>query len=205
MPNGPSWPVVAIGASRAGATIVPLSTFLRPPELAAQLRVAGVEHLVRRAHVPRSRLRRRPRGDLARARRRAAAWRSTRCRACGRSRCGTTTGPVRRLPRTRRELVDALDAAVRPADDLAIVFTSGSRGDAQGRDPHPRRRAGRDRGRARGPPPHRRRPALHPDALLLGGRVRHRPALDAGRRGHAAHRGPPGAASARCRSSNASG
>ena len=46
MPNGTSWPVVAIGASRAGATLVPLSTFLRPPELAAQLRVAGVEHLV---------------------------------------------------------------------------------------------------------------------------------------------------------------
>ena len=38
MPNGTSWPVVAIGASRAGATLVPLSTFLRPPELAAQLR-----------------------------------------------------------------------------------------------------------------------------------------------------------------------
>ena len=29
--------------------IVPLSTFLRPPELAAQLRTAGVEHLVLRA------------------------------------------------------------------------------------------------------------------------------------------------------------
>ena len=46
MPNGTAWPVVAFGASRAGATIVPLSTFLRPPELAAQLRTAGVEHLV---------------------------------------------------------------------------------------------------------------------------------------------------------------
>ncbi len=46
MPNGTAWPEVAFGASRAGATIVPLSTFLRPPELAAQLRTAGVEHLV---------------------------------------------------------------------------------------------------------------------------------------------------------------
>ena len=33
---------------------------------------------------------------------------------------------------TRRELVDALDAAVRPADDLAVIFTSGSRGDPKG-------------------------------------------------------------------------
>ena len=48
MPNGTAWPVVAFGAARAGATVVPLSTFLRPPELAAQLRTAGVEHLVLR-------------------------------------------------------------------------------------------------------------------------------------------------------------
>ena len=46
MTNGTAWPVVAFGASRAGATVVPLSTFLRPPELAAQLCAAGVEHLV---------------------------------------------------------------------------------------------------------------------------------------------------------------
>ena len=32
----------------------------------------------------------------------------------------------------RPELVDALDAAVRPADDLAVVFTSGSRGRPKG-------------------------------------------------------------------------
>jgi acyl-CoA synthetase (AMP-forming)/AMP-acid ligase II len=32
----------------------------------------------------------------------------------------------------RRELVDALDAAVRPADDLAVIFTSGSRGEPKG-------------------------------------------------------------------------
>jgi acyl-CoA synthetase (AMP-forming)/AMP-acid ligase II len=32
----------------------------------------------------------------------------------------------------RPELVDALDAAVRPADDLAVIFTSGSRGDPKG-------------------------------------------------------------------------
>ncbi len=31
---------------RAGAVLVPLSTFLRPPELHAQLVAAGIEHLV---------------------------------------------------------------------------------------------------------------------------------------------------------------
>src|SRR4051812_551445 len=46
MPNGTAWPVVALGAARAGATVVPLSTLLRPPELADQLHTAGVEQLV---------------------------------------------------------------------------------------------------------------------------------------------------------------
>ena len=124
--------------------LVPLSTLLRPPELAAQLRTAGVEHLVLRARVPRPRLRRRPRGDLARARRRDAACcvdalpRLRSITRVGRRSCAatTTTG-------ADRELVAALDAAVRPADDLAIMFTSGSRGTPEGRDPHPRRRARR--------------------------------------------------------------
>ena len=39
---------------RMGAVLVPLSTFLRPPELAAQLRGRGVEHLVLRRRVPRA-------------------------------------------------------------------------------------------------------------------------------------------------------
>ena len=37
-----------------------------------------------------------------------------------------------------------MDASVRPADDLVILFTSGQPGRAEGRDPHPRRRARRD-------------------------------------------------------------
>ncbi len=131
MPNGTSWPVVAIGASRAGATIVPLSTFLRPPELADQLRVAGVEHLV----VVRTFLTRDYLADLAAIDatlvpgRRLAVDALPRVRSImvwDGDRPGAGDEP------TRRELVDALDAAVRPADDLAVIFTSGSRGDPKG-------------------------------------------------------------------------
>ena len=50
-----------------------------------------------------------------------------------------------------------------------------------------------------------RRPALHPDAVLLGRRLRHRPAVGAGRRGHAAHRSAARAGAHAARSSNASG
>src|SRR5690606_4758442 len=46
MANGIEWAVLAFGVMRIGAVVVPLSTLLTPPELAANLRVAGVEHLV---------------------------------------------------------------------------------------------------------------------------------------------------------------
>ena len=131
MPNGTDWPVVAFGAGRAGATLVPLSTLLRPPELEAQLRTAGVEHLVLVPGFLGSRLPRRPRGDLAAPRDPAPGCSSRSCRDCGRSPPGTRD---RRRPTTayRADLVDALDAAVRPADDLAVIFTSGSRGTPKG-------------------------------------------------------------------------
>src|SRR5437763_4600205 len=46
LPNGMEWAVIAAAALRVGAVLVPLSTLLRPPELEAQLVVAGVTHLV---------------------------------------------------------------------------------------------------------------------------------------------------------------
>ena len=61
---------------------------------------------------------------------------------------------------------------------------------AQGRDPHARRRSRRDRGGPRRALRHARRPALHPDALLLGRRLRDRSAVGARRRRDARERGP---------------
>lgn len=128
MPNGPGWATVACAASRAGAVLVPLSTLLRPPELAAHLRSAGVEHLVL---VPTFRGRDYL-ADLA--------------SLDGRLRPGASPLHVEPVPRLRAitvwddgaaaggagevpaDVAEALEASVRPADDLAIVFTSGSQG-----------------------------------------------------------------------------
>ncbi len=130
MTNGTAWPVVAFGASRAGATVVPLSTFLRPPELAAQLRTAGVEHLVLQGEF----LGRDYVADLMAISPELVTGTQLMVDAVPRLRTITVweehDAAVDAPPRP--ELVAALDATVRPADDLAIVFTSGSRGTPKG-------------------------------------------------------------------------
>jgi acyl-CoA synthetase (AMP-forming)/AMP-acid ligase II len=130
MTNGTAWPVVAFGASRAGATIVPLSTFLRPPELAAQLRTGGVEHLVLQGEF----LARDYVADLMAISPELVA--GSRLMVDVLPRLRTVTVWEEHAPATtdapRPDLVAALDASVRPADDLAIVFTSGSRGTPKG-------------------------------------------------------------------------
>jgi acyl-CoA synthetase (AMP-forming)/AMP-acid ligase II len=131
MPNGTEWPVVAIGASRAGATVVPLSTLLRPPELAAQLHTAGVEHLALVAGF----LGRDPLADLAAISAELVPGAGLFVAALPRLRSivvwdGDHTSPGAEAGDPA--LVDALDAAVRPADDLTVVFTSGSRGRPKG-------------------------------------------------------------------------
>jgi len=120
MPNGVDWAVLALGIMRAGAVLVPLSTFLRPPELAAQLATAGIEHLVL---VPTFRDHDYV-ADLG-----AIAADVPRLR-------GTTVGvdllaAASAAPRDDA-LVDALDESVRPADDMVVIFTSGSRGAPKG-------------------------------------------------------------------------
>ncbi|HZP28071.1 MAG TPA: class I adenylate-forming enzyme family protein [Acidimicrobiia bacterium] len=129
MPNSASWAVAALGLARIGAVVVPLSTLLRPPELEAQLRTAAVERLL---VVPEFRGRhylddlraisdglvpdRAPIFDRAVPRLRAIEiWQS----------------PPAAAP-ADASIADALAAAVRPADDLAIIFTSGSRGAPKG-------------------------------------------------------------------------
>jgi acyl-CoA synthetase (AMP-forming)/AMP-acid ligase II len=111
-PNGIDWAVVAAAVMRVGATLVPLSTIQRPPELADQLRAADVTHLVAaRSFRGRSYLEEVAgiAGDVPSLR---AVW------------------PIDELPETAADegRALALEAAVRPADDLVVLFTSGSTG-----------------------------------------------------------------------------
>lgn len=131
-PNGIDWAVLAFATMRTGAVLVPLSTLLRPPELHAQLLGAGIEHLL---------LAREFRGrdyvadlhtvvdgfpigsggrhlDARVPRLRSVAFADDVAHADG-ERCSP-------------ELVSALDASVRPADDMVVMFTSGSRGAPKG-------------------------------------------------------------------------
>jgi acyl-coenzyme A synthetase/AMP-(fatty) acid ligase len=129
MPNGIPWSTTAMAIMRVGAVLVPLSTLLRPPELLAQLRTAAVTHLLTVEHFrERSYLadldavadgvrelvdagRRHPMLPSLRA-----AWADTRV-------------PEAAVPES---MVVAMEDVVRPADDMAILFTSGSRGAPKG-------------------------------------------------------------------------
>ena len=132
IPNSTAWAVAALAVARIGGVVVTLSTLLRPPELEVQLRTAAVEHLV---VVPEFRGRRylddlraispalvpQPHAIFDRTLprlRSIISW----------PEWSTTTTE----PRAEPSLVDALERAVRPADDLAIIFTSGSRGAPKG-------------------------------------------------------------------------
>lgn len=115
-PNGIDWAVVSCAVMRVGAVLVPLSTLLRPPELVAQLQVADVTHLIAMPSFRgRSYL-----ADVADVRKNLPLLRDV--------------WPIDDLPDPTVDLamVDAVDAAVRPADDLAVLFTSGSRGMPKG-------------------------------------------------------------------------
>jgi acyl-CoA synthetase (AMP-forming)/AMP-acid ligase II len=129
MANGVDWAVTAFGVMRVGGVLVPLSTLLRPPELEAQLHTAAVVFLIAQdryrgrryldeldAQVPGittvgSGVARHP--GLASLRR---VWASDAMPD------DLAPGP----------LVAALASSVRPADDLAVMFTSGSRGRPKG-------------------------------------------------------------------------
>jgi acyl-CoA synthetase (AMP-forming)/AMP-acid ligase II len=115
MPNCVQWVQIAVALTRIGAVLVPLSTLLQPPELAAQLRGASVQHLVTvaafRGHCYLD--------DLEPERANLPALREV--------------WPSDALPQVADSTkVDAMAATVTPSDTLAIMFTSGSSGPPKG-------------------------------------------------------------------------
>jgi acyl-CoA synthetase (AMP-forming)/AMP-acid ligase II len=136
MPNGVDWAVTAIAAMRIGAVVVPLSTLLRPPELEAQLRTAEVEHLL----CVRSFRGRDYTDDLSSI--------GLEVGAAGADALRVPSVPSLRavrvgdgwMPGGTDGLADpastavarAFEASVRPADDMVVIFTSGSRGAPKG-------------------------------------------------------------------------
>ena len=131
MPNGVRWVQIAFALTRIGAVLVPLSTLLQPPELLAQLRIASVQYLVTVEEFRGHRYIEGVATELGLA-----------------SPCEHLIHHSE-LPALRRiwiadaldempaggaapGIVDALAAAVTPADPLVVMFTSGSSGMPKG-------------------------------------------------------------------------
>ncbi len=129
MENGIDWVITATAVMRIGAVLVPLSTLLKPPELRGQLQTARVTELIVteefRGRTYLDELESIAPGvvDSTRAGRRHVALPNLR---------GIWTANDLPSDRVDAAMVTTLEAAVRPSNDLVILFTSGSRGTPKG-------------------------------------------------------------------------
>ncbi|OAN40053.1 class I adenylate-forming enzyme family protein [Mycolicibacterium iranicum] len=116
MPNGVAWARITLALLRIGAVVVPLSTLLTPRELTAQLRTASVQHLVAVDEFRGHRYLDGLDGALPALQ---TVW---------------TADQVGKLAShaAAAETAVAMSRAVRPADPMAIIFTSGSSGPPKG-------------------------------------------------------------------------
>jgi len=119
MPNRIEWAINAYAVMRIGAVLVPLSTFLRPAELCTQLSIAAVKHLIAVSEF-RGRNYQQDIASIDRA----------------------TLPSLRNIWRAKelgnggneeeRAVTAALEEQVLPANDMAIIFSSGSSGVPKG-------------------------------------------------------------------------
>ncbi|WP_059016811.1 class I adenylate-forming enzyme family protein [Mycobacterium sp. M26] len=115
MSNGVRWAQIALAINRIGAVLVPLSTLLAGPELAAQLRVASVRYLISVEEFRGHRYLDEIAGHIDSLPALQTIW------------------PADALPSGAADVDVATAAAtVVPADPLVVMFTSGSSGPPKG-------------------------------------------------------------------------
>jgi acyl-CoA synthetase (AMP-forming)/AMP-acid ligase II len=122
-PNSAEWAVIAYAVMRIGAVLVPFSTLLRAGELAAQLATSGVSHLIAVPEV-------RGRSHLSELDGVAPGYRSSLEAGSRHPRIPSlrSAWSTDALPgqAAAEEIVRAMEERVRPADDMVVLFTSGS-------------------------------------------------------------------------------